>query len=72
MPDKKENQTPEPSTLDKAVQAVEVARAKIRETASALVDVADALKAAAKEGKTQATDLEKARTTLQKLQAISL
>jgi hypothetical protein len=39
---------------------------------SALVDVADALKAAAKEGKMQSADLEKARMTLQKLQAMSL
>jgi hypothetical protein len=71
MPEKNEIQT-ETSTLDKALQAVENARAKLREGVSALVDVADALKAAAKEGKAQAADLEKARTTLAKLQAISL
>lgn len=71
MPEKNETQT-ETSTLDKAIQAVETARTKLRETTSALVDVSDALKAAAKEGKAQASDLEKARTTLQKLQAISL
>jgi DNA polymerase III sliding clamp (beta) subunit (PCNA family) len=72
MPEKNDTQTTESSTLDKAIQAVETARAKLREGVSALVDVADALKAAAKEGKTQASDLDKARTTLQKLQAISL
>jgi DNA polymerase III sliding clamp (beta) subunit (PCNA family) len=73
MPEKNDTQTTtESSTLDKAIHAVETARAKLREGVSALVDVADALKAAAKEGKTQAADLEKARTTLQKLQAISL
>jgi DNA polymerase III sliding clamp (beta) subunit (PCNA family) len=72
MPEKNDTQTTESSTLDKAIQAVETARAKLREGVAALVDVADALKAAAKEGKTQASDLEKARTTLQKLQAISL
>jgi DNA polymerase III sliding clamp (beta) subunit (PCNA family) len=72
MPEKNENQTTETSTIDKAIQAVETARAKLREGVTALVDVADALKAAAKEGKAQAADLEKARTTLQKLQAISL
>jgi hypothetical protein len=73
MPEKtNQPETTESSTLDKAIQAVENARAKLREGVSALVDVADALKAAAKEGKAQAADLEKARTTLQKLQAISL
>jgi hypothetical protein len=34
--------------------------------------VADAVKVALKEGKAQSVDLEKARVTLQKLQAISL
>jgi DNA polymerase III sliding clamp (beta) subunit (PCNA family) len=72
MSEKNDNQTTEPSTLDRAIQAVETARAKLREGVTALVDVADALKAAAKEGKAQAGDLEKARATLQKLQAISL
>jgi hypothetical protein len=72
MPEKNDTQTTESSTLDKAILAVETARAKLREGVAALVDVADALKAAAKEGKAQAADLEKARTTLQKLQAISL
>ena len=72
MSEKNENQTTEPSTLDRAIQAVETARAKLREGVTALVDVADALKAASKEGKAQAGDLEKARMTLQKLQAISL
>lgn len=72
MPEKNDTQTTETTTIDKAIQAVETARAKLREGVAALVDVADALKAAAKEGKAQAGDLEKARTTLQKLQAISL
>ena len=73
MPEKtNQTETTESSTLDKAIQAVENARAKLREGVSALVDVADALKAAAKEGKMQSADLEKARMTLQKLQAMSL
>ena len=72
MSEKNQTEATQPSTLDRAIQAVETARTRLRDTASALVDVADALKAAAKEGKTQAGDLEKARMTLQKLQAISL
>jgi DNA polymerase III sliding clamp (beta) subunit (PCNA family) len=73
MPEKNNQpETTESSTLDKAIQAVENARAKLREGVAALVDVADALKAAAKEGKMQSADLEKARTTLSKLQAMSL
>jgi DNA polymerase-3 subunit beta len=71
MPEKL-NETPEPTTLDKALLAVDAARAKLREAGSALTDLTDTLKAAVKEGKTQAADVEKARATLVKLQAISL
>ena len=60
------------TALDKVLNACETAKIKLREAASALSEVADAVKAAVKEGKAQAADLEKARATLQKLQAFSL
>lgn len=73
MKETNEQQTPPDGTaLDKVLAAVETARGKLRESATALADVTDAVKTALKEGKAQAADLEKARTTLQKLQAISL
>jgi DNA polymerase III sliding clamp (beta) subunit (PCNA family) len=64
--------TEQGSALDKVLTAVETAKGKLREAASALVEVSDAVKTAHKEGRAQAADLDKARTTLQKLQAISL
>ncbi len=66
------NGTTDGTALDKVLAAVETARTKLRESASALAEVADAVKTAVKDGRAQASDLEKARTTLQKLQAISL
>jgi DNA polymerase-3 subunit beta len=60
------------TALDKVLAAVDTAKNKLREAASALVEVADTVKLAHKDGKAQAADLEKARATLQKLQAISL
>jgi len=66
------NGTTEPTALDRVLAACETAKGKLREAASSLAEVADAAKTAVKEGKTQGGDLEKARTTLQKLQAISL
>jgi DNA polymerase-3 subunit beta len=71
MPEKQTEPT-EPTTLDKALVAVDAARAKLREAGSALTDLTDTLKAAVKEGKAQAAEVEKARATLVKLQAISL
>lgn len=68
MPEK----TEELSALDKVLAAVENARGKLRDAVSSLSEVTDAVKVAVREGKTQAVDLEKARATLQKLQAISL
>jgi DNA polymerase III sliding clamp (beta) subunit (PCNA family) len=60
------------SALDKVLASVETAKAKLKEAVTSLSEVADAVKVAVKESKSQAGDLEKARTTLQKLQAISL
>jgi DNA polymerase-3 subunit beta len=66
------NGTTDGTALDKVLTAVETAKAKLREAVASLSEVADAVKTAVKEGRAQAADLEKARTTLQKLQAISL
>lgn len=72
----KETQMPEKieevSALDKVLAAVETAKGKLKDAVVSLSEVADAVKVAVKEGKAQAGDLEKARVTLQKLQAISL
>ena len=68
MPEKNE----EAGALDKVLAAVETARGKLKDAVSSLSEVTDAVKVAVREGKTQAGDLEKARATLQKLQAISL
>ena len=64
--------TEQGTTLDKVLVAVESAKGKLKEAVASLSEVADAVKLAVKEGKAQAGDLEKARATLQKLQAISL
>lgn len=64
--------TEEVGALDKVLAAVETARGKLRDAVSSLSEVTDTVKVAVREGKTQAGDLEKARATLQKLQAISL
>jgi len=68
----KNGTTEQGTALDKLLTAVDTAKGKLREAASSLAEVADAAKTAVKEGKAQGGDLEKARTTLQKLQAISL
>lgn len=68
MPEK----TEEVGALDKVLAAVEAARGKLRDAVSSLSEVTDAVKVAVREGRTQTADLEKARATLQKLQAISL
>lgn len=66
-------QTAEPAAaLDKVLLAIDTAKGKLREAATALVEVADAVKTAVRDGKAQSADLEKARATLQKLQAINL
>jgi DNA polymerase III sliding clamp (beta) subunit (PCNA family) len=64
--------TEEVGALDKVLAAVETARGKLKDAVLSLSEVTDAVKVAVREGKTQAVDLEKARATLQKLQAISL
>jgi len=66
------NGATEPNALDRVLAACEAAKGKVAEAGSALTDLVRAIKDAAKENKTQASDLDKARTTLQKLQAISL
>ncbi len=63
---------PEPGGADALLKTVAETRARLREVAAGLVDVAAAAKAAAKEGKAQSQELERARATLQKLQGISL
>ena len=68
----KDNGTTEPTALDRALTVCETAKGRMTEVASALADLTRAIKEAAKENKTQASDLEKARATLQKLQAITL
>ena len=67
------NVTPEQtSALEKALAAIDAAKVKLREATFALSDVADAVKAAAKEGKAQDADVRKAKEIIGKLQAISL
>jgi len=60
------------SALDRVLAACETAKGKVTEAGTALTDLARAIKDAAKENKSQTADLEKARATLTKLQAISL
>jgi len=68
----KENGNTEPTALDRVLVACEAAKGKVTEAGSALTELAKSIKEATREGKAQASDLEKARTTLQKLQAITL
>lgn len=60
------------NAMDKVLLALETARGKLRDAASSLSEVTDAVKVAVRENKGQTADLEKARATLLKLQAISL
>ena len=62
----------EGTALDRAMQAYDQARTAVREANAQLGTLATELKNAIREQKAQATDLEKARGTLSKLQAISL
>ena len=64
--------TTEPSALDRVLAAAETAKTKVAEAGAAVTDLIKAAKDAGKESKAQTGDLEKARATLQKLQAISL
>jgi hypothetical protein len=64
--------TEQGSALDKVLAAVETAKSNLKAAVASMSDVADAVKTAVKSGKAQASDLVKARTTLQKLQTISL
>ncbi len=65
-------QTNEDGAMDKVLLALETARGKLRDAASSLSEVTDAVRVAVRENKGQTADLEKARATLLKLQAISL
>ena len=60
------------TALDRALAAYENARSRMRELSSVLGDLSSELKAAVREHKAQAKDMEAARTALAKLQQISL
>ena len=76
VPVKKENKMPEEtkteSALDKILVAFEAAKAKLHEAKSSLVEIADAVKLAVREQKSQKNELENARVLLGKLQAVKL
>ena len=70
-----ENETPsnEPSqALEQVLATTQDARGKLREAVSALSELSASIKQAIRDHKSQSADLEKARTMLQKLQAINL
>lgn len=69
---KQKEQTSNESALDRVLAACDVAKTKVREAGQALTALSTAIKEAAKEQKTQAKEVESARTALAKLQAISL
>ncbi len=60
------------NALDRALAAFEQTKAAVREAATLLATLAAELKTAVRDQKAQAADLEKARGTLAKLQAMSL
>ena len=60
------------SALDQALAAIDTARGKLREATFALSDVSTAVKAAAKESKTQDAETRRAKEIIGKLQALSL
>ena len=73
---KKENAMPEKTeelgSLDKLQAAYEVAKQKIRDANSALVDLAALIKDVAREDKQRRTEVESVRSGLAKLQAIKV
>ena len=65
--------TPEQGTaLDRLQAAYEVAKQKVRDASTALVDVAAAIKDAQKEDKQLRADVESVRTGLAKIQSIKV
>lgn len=70
--DTKNGATETQAALETVRAMVDSAKAQIRDTSKALSEVSDSVKQAMREHKAQSADLEKARTTLQKLQAINL
>ena len=69
---KQTEQTNTESVLDRVLAACNEAKTKVKEAGQALSALNAAIKEAAKEQKTQAKEVESARTALAKLQAISL
>ena len=69
------NDTPsnEPSqALEQVLATAQAAKGRLRDAAGALTELSASVKQAIREHKSQTADLEKARTMLQKLQAINL
>ena len=69
---KQTEQTNTESALDRVLAACNEAKTKVKEAGQALTALNAAIKEAAKEQKSQAKEVESARTALAKLQAISL
>jgi len=64
--------TTEPTALEKLQTAYELAKSKVREANQALADVADAIKLAIREDRQRRSEVENVRAGLQKLQAIKV
>ena len=64
--------TPEQSALERALEAFDQAKCAVRDANSMLVTLAAELRNVVRDQKAQAADLDKARNTLAKLQAINL
>jgi len=69
---KNNEQTTDESALDRVLTACGEAKTKVKEAGQALSALSAAIKEATREQKTQAKEVESARTALAKLQAISL
>jgi len=65
-------QTEDKSAIERALEAFELAKAAVRDANSLLVTLATELRNVLRDQKNQAADLDKARSTLTKLQAMSL
>ena len=70
--DKTNKQTEDKPALERALEAFDAAKCAVRDANSMLVTLAAELRNVVRDQKAQASDLEKARTTLAKLQAINL
>ena len=64
--------TDDPAALDRVLETCVAARSRVREAGQALSELASAIKEACREQKTQTKEVQAARATLAKLQAISL